>query len=113
MSLTDCDYDPTTFTFLTRDPLHGIDATPVTANPYHYADSGPLNKTDPLGLLTRRVGRDPSLETDPIRFARNSEFQYLPSGRSDWCVTARRRTHRCARSPLGCASTRRGSRSMR
>ena len=45
------DYDPTTGTFLTRDPLDGVDGTPTTeANPYHYADNDPLNKTDPLGL---------------------------------------------------------------
>ena len=29
MSLTDCDYDPTTDTFLTRYPLHGVHGTPV------------------------------------------------------------------------------------
>jgi len=44
------DYDPTTGTFLTRDPLDAIDGTPTVANPYHYVDNDPLNKTDPLGL---------------------------------------------------------------
>jgi len=43
--------DPTTCTFLTsRDPLDGIDGTPTVANPYHYVDNNPINKTDPLGL---------------------------------------------------------------
>jgi hypothetical protein len=34
----------------TRDPLAGIDGTTTVANPYHYADNDPLNKTDPTGL---------------------------------------------------------------
>jgi len=44
------DYDPTTGTFLTRDPLDGVDGTPTVANPYHYVDNDPLNKVDPTGL---------------------------------------------------------------
>jgi len=44
------DYDPTTGTFLTRDPLDGVAGTPTVANPYHYADNDPLNKTDPTGM---------------------------------------------------------------
>ncbi len=44
------DYDPATGTFLTRDPLDGVDGTPTVANGYHYADNDPVNKTDPLGL---------------------------------------------------------------
>ncbi len=35
---------------ITPDPLDGVDGTPTVANPYHYADNDPLNKTDPLGL---------------------------------------------------------------
>jgi len=45
-----CYYDPTTGTFLTRDPLDGVNGTPVVANPYAYADNDPLNRVDPLGL---------------------------------------------------------------
>ncbi len=44
------DYDPTTGTFTTPDPLDGVDGTPTVGNPYHYTDNDPLNKTDPLGL---------------------------------------------------------------
>jgi RHS repeat-associated protein len=57
------DYDPTTGTFLTPDPLTqgpgspelgtGIPfegGTPVEANTYHYVGNDPLNWTDPLGL---------------------------------------------------------------
>jgi RHS repeat-associated protein len=44
------DYDPTTGTFTTRDDLDGIDGRTTVANPYHYTDNDPLNKTDPLGL---------------------------------------------------------------
>ena len=42
--------DLVTGTFTARDPLDGVNGTPVVANPYHYADNDPLNKTDPLGL---------------------------------------------------------------
>ena len=44
------DYDPTTGTFLTRDPLDGVSGTPTEANPYYYADNDALNRADPLGL---------------------------------------------------------------
>jgi len=43
-------YDPTTGTFLTRDPVDGQDGTPTVANPYHYVNNDPLNLQDPLGL---------------------------------------------------------------
>lgn len=39
-----------TASFITPDPLDGVDGTPVVANPYHYTSNDPLNKTDPLGL---------------------------------------------------------------
>jgi RHS repeat-associated protein len=39
-------YDPGTGTFLTRDPLEAI-----TASPYGYVDGNPLNATDPFGLI--------------------------------------------------------------
>ncbi|MDQ1492339.1 MAG: hypothetical protein QOJ23_4853 [Actinomycetota bacterium] len=38
-------YDPSTGTFLTRDPLEA-----QTREPYGYAGGSPLNATDPLGL---------------------------------------------------------------
>jgi RHS repeat-associated protein len=44
------DYDPTTGTFTTPDPLDGIHGTTTTANRYHYVDNNPTNLTDPLGL---------------------------------------------------------------
>ncbi|MBI2705041.1 MAG: hypothetical protein HYX32_07095 [Actinobacteria bacterium] len=48
----DRDYDPTTGTFLTRDPLGGDPAgkTTTTTNSYAYGYNDPLNRTDPLGL---------------------------------------------------------------
>ncbi|MCP4308578.1 MAG: RHS repeat-associated core domain-containing protein, partial [bacterium] len=44
------DYDPTTGTFLTPDPLPGVDGTTTVANAYHYVNNDPLNLVDPLGL---------------------------------------------------------------
>jgi RHS repeat-associated protein len=44
------DYQPSTGTFTTRDPLDSVDGTTTVANPYHYTDNDPLNKVDPLGL---------------------------------------------------------------
>lgn len=44
------DYDPATGLFLSPDPLDGVDGTTTVANPYHYTDNDPINKTDPLGL---------------------------------------------------------------
>ncbi|MBI2710280.1 MAG: RHS repeat-associated core domain-containing protein, partial [Actinobacteria bacterium] len=44
------DYDPTAGTFLTPDPLDGIDGTPTVANAYHYTNNDPLSRTDPLGM---------------------------------------------------------------
>ncbi len=43
-------YDPTTGTFLSPDPLDGVDGETTVANPYHYTSNDPLNRTDPLGL---------------------------------------------------------------
>jgi RHS repeat-associated protein len=44
------DYDPTTGSFTTPDPLDGVDGTSTLVNPYQYADHDPVNKNDPLGL---------------------------------------------------------------
>lgn len=44
------DYDPTTGSFTTVDPLDGVEGTPTVANRYHYADNDPLGLVDPLGL---------------------------------------------------------------
>src|SRR3546814_5745847 len=40
------DYDPSTGAFTTRDPLDGVNGTTTVANPYHYAENDPLNRTD-------------------------------------------------------------------
>lgn len=46
------DYQPSTGAFTTTDPLSGMSGTPVSNNPYHYADNDPLNRIDPTGLRT-------------------------------------------------------------
>lgn len=40
-------YDPVTGQYITRDPL-----TPITQEPYSYANDNPINDADPTGLLT-------------------------------------------------------------
>ena len=42
-------YDPTTGTFLTRDPANASTST-TQGNPYHYVGNDPLNRVDPEGL---------------------------------------------------------------
>ena len=46
-------YDPTTGTFLSRDPLGEPPGTTVEANPYSYARNDPVNMVDPLGLRAK------------------------------------------------------------
>lgn len=46
------DYDPTTGTFTTPDPIDGTPGTTTQANPYDYTDNNPINRTDPLGLFS-------------------------------------------------------------
>lgn len=59
-------YDPETGTFSTRDPLDGVNGTPTVANPYHYADNDPLNKTDPTGMRpSDPVYKDPCRSFGP------------------------------------------------
>ncbi|WP_253282011.1 RHS repeat domain-containing protein [Arcanobacterium phocae] len=43
-------YDPTTYGFLTRDPLPALPGVVWEANPYNYAANNPLSLSDPLGL---------------------------------------------------------------
>jgi len=65
------DYDPTTGTFSTRDPLDGINGTTTVTNPYHYADNDPLNMVDPTGLRASDADfgtRAPSPRMQLIRF---------------------------------------------
>jgi hypothetical protein len=64
-----------TATFTTPDPLDGVDGTTTIANPYHYADNDPLNKTDPLGL---RPGDDDTFDPPPVPIQAPAEC--LPGG---------------------------------
>jgi RHS repeat-associated protein len=45
-------YDAANGVFTSRDPLDGINGTPVVGNSYHYANNNPLMNADPLGLST-------------------------------------------------------------
>lgn len=44
------DYDPATGSFLSPDPLDGVEGTTTIANTYHYANNDPINLSDPTGL---------------------------------------------------------------
>ncbi len=46
------DYDPATGRFLSRDPLGGRTAQPMSRHRYLYANADPVNNRDPLGLET-------------------------------------------------------------
>jgi RHS repeat-associated protein len=49
-------YDPTRGQFTSTDPLDGLPGSPMIANPYHYGDNRPLDRTDPLGLFSEGDG---------------------------------------------------------
>ncbi len=79
-------YSPGFGAFLTPDPLDGVDGTPTVANPYHYADNDPLNKTDPTGLRpndgdlgTKVPGPDlPCTSAAPGFLANGSRWNHQP-----------------------------------
>ncbi len=52
-------YDPTSGRFLSRDPMFGRAASPLTLNRYTYALNNPVLLVDPGGLSANRVTRDP------------------------------------------------------
>jgi RHS repeat-associated protein len=45
-------YDAANSVFTSRDPLDGIDGSPVVGNAYQYGNNNPLMNIDPLGLST-------------------------------------------------------------
>lgn len=49
-------YDPETGRFTTRDPASSVPTPGQPSNPYAYASSDPLDRTDPRGLLLVPVG---------------------------------------------------------
>ncbi len=59
-------YHPDTGQFTTPDPLPGVPGTPTAANPYHYTDNDPLNKTDPTGMRPRDCDLGESQVLDSI-----------------------------------------------
>lgn len=73
------DYDPTTGTFLTRDPLDGVNGTPDVANPYAYVSNDPLNHVDPLGL--RKQDSDPDWKPPPPPVMQPSDCALYRTGR--------------------------------
>lgn len=77
-----CWYDPTTGTFITRDPMDGINGTTTEANPYHYVDNDPVNKVDPLGLRPRDTDIVPSPVSGASDCSAVNPPQFITDGRS-------------------------------
>jgi RHS repeat-associated protein len=50
-------YNPSTGTFLQRDPFEGFDTQPYSLHPYQYAYSNPVLYTDPSGQCVDAAGR--------------------------------------------------------
>jgi len=67
------DYNPTTTTFTTTDPIQGVPGTTTLTNPYHYANNQPLQNTDPLGLYSIT---DQTLTSEPISTPRQPQADY-------------------------------------
>ncbi|MBI3011453.1 MAG: RHS repeat-associated core domain-containing protein [Candidatus Omnitrophica bacterium] len=63
-------YDPHTGTFLQEDPLGFF----VSANAYPYVTNNPVNLTDPLGLLPRKLGPFPNPAWSETRDRVKQEF---------------------------------------
>jgi len=82
-------YDPQTGTFLTKDPLDGVDGQPTVANRYHYVDNDPLNRTDPLGLRPNDVCLNAQLQGDSAAMGSGGGAlaDHLKNGDDeDWCL---------------------------
>ncbi|MBI2708552.1 MAG: RHS repeat-associated core domain-containing protein [Actinobacteria bacterium] len=103
------DYDPTTGTFLTPDPLDGINGTTTLTNAYHYTNNDPLDRIDPLGLRPTddEIGRTdvngPTIPGGERSRGTCTDFQFglidaytraqkgPPCGFQDWAEAGRRR----------------------
>ncbi|MCB9373087.1 MAG: RHS repeat-associated core domain-containing protein [Microthrixaceae bacterium] len=72
------DYDPTTGTFTTPDPIDGQPGTPTQTNTYHYTDNNPINRTDPLGLFSLSLGDIRNSFLTAFHDAANNVGTYAP-----------------------------------
>ncbi|SDU78553.1 RHS repeat-associated core domain-containing protein [Arcanobacterium phocae] len=80
-------YDPTTYSFLTRDPLPALPGVVWEANPYNYAANNPLSLSDPLGLkpvtdqelAAYNANRSTSFWEDTTSFFANN-WEYIAAG---------------------------------
>jgi len=52
-------YDPTTGTFTTRDPLDGVEGSTTVSGPHHYVKNDPVNSSDPTGLTDSDCNHNP------------------------------------------------------
>ncbi len=80
MHLRARDYDPTTGSFLSRDPLDGVTGTSTVANPYHYADNDPANRHDPTGLQPGDPPLTDSLFGAPVSRTRSFTVPHVRDG---------------------------------
>lgn len=65
-------YDPTTASFLTRDPIEDL-----TGQPYQYADGDPMDETDPTGLFWGAVSNWVAGFGDAVTFGGTKQVRRL------------------------------------
>jgi len=68
--------------FTSRDPLGGVDGKTTVANPYHYTDNDPLNKTDPLGLRPCDAGFGTPSNGNDLRYDAEERPYLVPGAKS-------------------------------
>jgi RHS repeat-associated protein len=69
-------YDAANSVFTSRDPLDGIDGTPVVGNAYQYGNNNPLMNTDPFGLSTTTTALG--------KYGRGLSLAILPAEVGSW-----------------------------
>jgi len=67
---------------ITRDPLDGVSGTTTVANPYHYSDNDPLNKTDPTGMRPCDAGFGTPSNSNDLRYDAQERPDPVPGAKN-------------------------------